>query len=95
MAIERTYFADKAPNELAENRSALSTPNTSSVAKCSRLTTSGQSIFPDRIPIKTFIEADLAIRMRDYLIRFAYRSVPPSCMISSLALPLLSVTKVI
>ena len=42
MAIEMTYFADKAPNKLAENRSALSTPNTSSVAKCSRLTTSGQ-----------------------------------------------------
>jgi hypothetical protein len=33
-------FADKAPNKLAENRSALSAPDTSSVAKCSRLTTS-------------------------------------------------------
>ena len=42
MAIEMTYFADKAPNKLAENRSALSTPDTSSVAKCSRLTTSGR-----------------------------------------------------
>ena len=38
-----TFFADNAPNKLAENRSALSTPDTSSVAKCSRLTTSGQS----------------------------------------------------
>ena len=36
-----TYFADKAQNKLAENRSALSAPDTSSVAKCSRLTTSG------------------------------------------------------
>src|SRR5271163_3479908 len=42
MAIEMTYFSDKAPNKLAENRSALSTPDTSSVAKCSRLTTSGR-----------------------------------------------------
>ena len=45
MAIQMTYFADKAPGKLAENRSALSTPDTSSVAKCSRLTTSGQSTF--------------------------------------------------
>ena len=42
MAIEMTYFGYKAPNKLAENRSALSTPDTSSVAKCSRLTTSGR-----------------------------------------------------
>ncbi len=42
MPIEMTYFADNAPNKLAENRSGLSTPDTSSVAKCSRLTTSGQ-----------------------------------------------------
>src|SRR5271167_3955959 len=31
---------------LAENRSALSTPNASSVAKCSRLTPTGLSMFP-------------------------------------------------
>ncbi len=31
MAIEMTYFADKAPNKVAENRSALSTADTSSV----------------------------------------------------------------
>jgi hypothetical protein len=31
MAIEKNYFADKAPNESAENRSASPTPNTSSV----------------------------------------------------------------
>jgi hypothetical protein len=41
-----TYFADKAPNKLAENRSKLSTPDTSSVAKCSRLTTSGLTVNP-------------------------------------------------
>ena len=45
MAIEMTYFADKAPNKLAENRSALSTPDTSSVVKCSQLTTSGLSTY--------------------------------------------------
>src|SRR5271154_3358258 len=37
-----TYFADKPTNKLAENRSALSTPDTSSVAQCSRQTTSTQ-----------------------------------------------------
>jgi hypothetical protein len=35
-------FEDNASNKLAEYRSALSTPDTSSVAKCSRLTTLGQ-----------------------------------------------------
>src|SRR5580704_14518756 len=44
-----TYFADKAPNKLAEDRSALSTPDTSSVAKCSRLTTSGQITYRGRL----------------------------------------------
>jgi hypothetical protein len=48
-----TYFADEAPNKLAENRNTLSTPDTSSVAKCSRLMTSGQSTFPELRRLET------------------------------------------
>ena len=42
----KMLFANSAPNNLADNRSALSTPDTSSVAKGSRLTTSAQYAFP-------------------------------------------------
>jgi len=65
-----TYFADKAPNKLAENRSALSAPDTSSVAKCSRLTTSGQCThwplgcapFSGLVPINALVFTNIAPR---------------------------------
>ena len=56
MAVAMTSFTDKAANKLAENRSALSTPNTRTVAKCSRLTPSGQSTFPDQVLLETRID---------------------------------------
>ena len=55
MDIEMTYFADKAPNKLTENRSAFLTPNASIMAKCFRLTTSGQCT---REPFKSAYDCD-------------------------------------
>lgn len=57
MATEMTYFADKVPNKLAENRSALSAPDREQ---------RGQSVFDWRLQANALIDLWVVLRFQEW-----------------------------